>query len=124
MRILAILVAGLSCFLVTAEKALSQGDVDKGRTVSQKHCTRCHVVGDFNRMGGIGSTPSFQIMVNAMKDYRDRFETFYARRPHGAVITIKGIERPNDLPENAAPITLASEDIDHILAFIETLKKK
>ena len=39
------------------------GDVDKGRKVAELHCSRCHVVGDFNKNGGIASTPSFQMLV-------------------------------------------------------------
>lgn len=101
----------------------AEGDPDIGRKLAQDHCSRCHVVGDFNPMGGIGSTPSFQLIVNALKDYRDRFSTFYARRPHGAVITVEGIGRPTDLPENASPIRITADDVDHIVAFVETLRK-
>ncbi|VAV89416.1 hypothetical protein MNBD_ALPHA08-2525, partial [hydrothermal vent metagenome] len=52
------------------------GSVDEGRKISQANCTRCHVVGDYNPNGGISSTPSFQLMVNALKDYQERFNTF------------------------------------------------
>ncbi|VAX07183.1 hypothetical protein MNBD_ALPHA03-1451, partial [hydrothermal vent metagenome] len=88
------------------------------------NCTRCHVVGDYNPNGGISSTPSFQLMVNALKDYQERFNTFYARPPHPAVIIIKGIKKLDDLPFNAAPVTLTQKNVKDITAFAKTLKKK
>ena len=60
------------------------------------------MIGDFNRMGGIGSTPSFQLLVNALKDFEDRFRSFFARRPHPAFVTVKGYPRLNDLPDASA----------------------
>ncbi len=44
------------------------GDPDKGRALAIAHCTRCHVVGEQNPTGGIGSTPSFQVL-RTMKDW-------------------------------------------------------
>ena len=43
--------------------AWAGGDAEAGRKISETHCARCHVVGDFNPMGGIGSTPSFQLLA-------------------------------------------------------------
>ncbi len=40
--------------------ASAQAGSEAGRKIAETHCARCHVVGDFNPMGGIGSTPSFQ----------------------------------------------------------------
>ena len=40
--------------------------------------------------GGIGSTPSFQLLANSFPDYKDRFETFNARRPHPVFVIIEG----------------------------------
>ncbi len=57
----------------------AEGDADAGRRLATTHCARCHVVGDHNKLGGIGSTPSFQLLARR-DDYRERFETFYARR--------------------------------------------
>ena len=50
------LVAG---FVLTASAALADGDPEKGRVLSEQHCSRCHVIGDFNPFGGIGNTASF-----------------------------------------------------------------
>lgn len=103
--------------------AAQAADVEAGRKAAERHCSRCHVVGDYNPTGGISSTPSFQLMVNALKDYQERFATFYERQPHPAAVTIEGIERANKLPFNAAPITLTLDDVENIAAFAETLKK-
>lgn len=101
----------------------SQGNVDHGREIARKHCSRCHVVGDFNPGGGIGSTPSLQLLVNALDDWEARFETFFVRRPHPAFITVKDYPRLTKLPANAAPVTIELEEVEDILAFVRTLKK-
>ncbi|MGI9381875.1 MAG: c-type cytochrome, partial [Methyloligellaceae bacterium] len=94
-----------------------------GRKVAEAHCSRCHVVGDFNPNGGISSTPSFQLLVKRRPDYKDRFANFYARRPHPAFVTVKGIGRPMDyLPPNAHPVEITLEDVENVAAFVETLK--
>lgn len=96
------------------------GDSQKGRAISEEHCSRCHVVGDYNRMGGIGSTPSFQLL-RGMQDWRERFETFYARRPHPVHVRVEGLPQLTNLPPNAAPFTITLDDVDHILAFVEDM---
>lgn len=96
------------------------GNPEKGQSISQQHCARCHVVGDYNRMGGIGSTPSFQLL-RGMPDWRERFETFYARRPHPVHVRAEGLPRLTDLPPNATPFTITLEDVDNIVAFVEQM---
>lgn len=106
-------------------QAAEKGNIGKGQKIAEKHCTRCHVVGSYNPGGGISSTPSFQLLVKRRPDYKERFATFYARRPHPAFLSIKGIGRIRpDLPPNAMPIELMKEDVLDISAFIETLKPK
>ena len=100
------------------------GPVEQGMAVAHQHCTRCHVVGDYNPKGGISSTPSFQLLVNALKDYEERFDTFYVRPPHPAVIIIEGIEKRDDLPYNAVPVKITLEDVENIGIFAKSLKKK
>ncbi len=105
--------------------AQESGDIDKGQKIATEHCTRCHVVGDFNPGGGISSTPSFQLLVKRRPDYKERFATFFVRRPHPAFLSIKGIGRIRpDLPPNAHPVELTEEDVRNISAFVETLKPK
>lgn len=121
--LLAGIATGLCITMSTPVRA--DGDIDAGRRVAEQHCSRCHVVGDFNPMGGISSTPSFQLLVKRRPDYRDRFETFYARRPHPAFVSIEGIGRLHEnLPPNAAPVELPQNAVADILAFVETLKSR
>ena len=96
------------------------GDVAKGRALAEKHCSRCHVVGDFNPHGGIGSTPSLQ-WIKKLPDWRDRFQTFYVRRPHLAFVRVKGLVPHSNLPPYAKPIEIEPADADDIFAFIEVL---
>lgn len=114
--------AALACALAVPARAA--GDAEKGREIAEAHCSRCHVVGDFNRMGGISSTPSFRRLVNIFKDFRQRFRTFYLRRPHPVFIQVKGFESPFELPPYAEPFEIALEDVDHILAFALTLREE
>jgi mono/diheme cytochrome c family protein len=117
---LASLVTSLTC-----TPAVTAGDAARGRKLAELHCARCHVIGDFNKYGGIGSTPSFQLLVKSFPDYRARFETFFVRRPHPSFLSIEGVGRPNPhLPPNAAPIKLPFSAIADLLAFVETLKNK
>lgn len=122
---LSIVAATVLPLAMAPQAASAGGDAEAGRRVAEQHCSRCHVVGDFNPMGGISSTPSFQLLVKRRPDYRDRFETFYVRRPHPAFLSIKGIGRPLEyIPANAAPIELPLKAVADILAFVETLKPK
>lgn len=112
-------------FLSCATLALAAGDVERGRQISQKHCSRCHVVGDFNKYGGIGSTPSFQMLVNYMDDYVVRFETFYARNPHPSLITIESLKTPHEQTlHGTEPIKLPQQAVEDILSFAKTLRSK
>ncbi len=104
--------------------ALVAGEIEQGRKVAQLHCSRCHVVGDYNPYGGISSTPSFQLLVNALPDFEERFETFYVRPPHPAVVSIKGFEKHDDLPYNAEPVVISLKDVENILKFAKTLREK
>lgn len=114
-------------FILMCAVVISQAQADEalqaaGRDIAATHCTRCHVVGDINPTGGISSTPSFQLMVDVLEDWRLRFETFHARHPHPSVIRFEGYEYVGD-PPTTVPIVLKLEDIDALLAFAETLKK-
>jgi hypothetical protein len=98
--------------------------IDDGRKLAQTHCSRCHVIGDFNRFGGIGSTPSFQLIVNSLPDWQERFETFHVRRPHLSFVRVSGFDYPDPtvFPPNASPVEIRLEDIGAIRAFAQTLK--
>lgn len=98
--------------------------ITAGREIAKAHCTRCHVVGDINPLGGISSTPSFQLMVNELDDWLERFETFFARRPHPAVIRFEDVDYSEADPPSTVPIVLKVEDVEALVRFAESLKKK
>ena len=117
----------LSLFVVifTAPNANANANasVERGRKIVRQHCTRCHVVGEMNPYGGIGSTPSFSGM-KWLDDWAMRFEIFYTLPPHPSLVRIEGIseERIASLPAFSKEITLTLEDVDDILEFVKTLK--
>ncbi len=98
------------------------GSAEKGQAIAEKHCSRCHVVGALNPMGGIGSTASFQ-MIAKMPDYLERFQTFYARRPHPAFLRVPGVSRWSNLPAYATEFSITLVEVDDIIAFVKTLEK-
>jgi len=105
-----------------AERAIAQsGDTESGRRLAREHCARCHVVGDFNPYGGVGSTPSFQLLAKR-DDWRERFETFYARRPHPVFVRVPEVDRWTDLPSPMAEFRVTQENLRNIMAFVRTLR--
>ena len=98
----------------------ADGDPDAGRKVSVAHCSRCHVVGDHNPYGGINSTPSFQLLAKR-KDWMERFQTFYERRPHPVFIRVPDVPRWTSLPANVVEIEITAKNIADIVAFVRTL---
>ncbi len=123
MRRLALAGAFVFGALVAIPGARAEGDPGKGRELSIKYCARCHVVGDFNPMGGIGSTPSFQLLAKRRPDFVERFQTFYQRRPHPVYVRVPGVPAWTDLPAYATEFTITPEDLEDIVAFAKTLKR-
>ena len=84
-----------------------KGDIDLGETLSLLHCGRCHVVNEKNRMGGIGSTPSFGAL-RAMPAWGDRFAVFWTLSPHPSFTQVEGMTEPFDPqhPPAIAPVWL------------------
>ena len=103
--------------------AASAADISAGREAARQHCTRCHIVGDLNTMG-IGSTPSFQYMVNNLKDFENRFLAFYTLRPHPAFVRIEGIDPINNIPSPIVPIEMTLKQVEDVAAFAATLKEE
>jgi mono/diheme cytochrome c family protein len=106
----------------SAEPAGVAGSAEKGRAIAEKYCSRCHVIGAHNPMGGIGSTASFQ-MISKMRDYLERFQTFYARRPHPAFLRVPGVPKWSNQPGYATEITVTLDQVDDIVALVKTLEK-
>ncbi len=110
--------------LLSLVASLSRADsLSDGQAVAEEHCTRCHVVGNYNPNGGISSTPSFQLLVNALADYEIRFNTFFLRPPHPAVIIVEGHNKLDELPYNAVPVKISLQDVENIAVFAQTLKE-
>lgn len=113
----------LAAAMPLSQTAHAEGDIETGRKIAETHCARCHVIGNYNKFGGIGSTPSFQLLVKRRPDYIARFETFFERPPHPAFVSIKGIGRRMEyLPANAAPVELPLSAVLDLIAFVKTLK--
>lgn len=89
------------------------------------NCGRCHVIGKINRMGGIGSTPSFAA-IRALPDWEARMRSFYALNPHPAFTQIEGVTEP--FPENRPspihPLRLTPKQIDVIVEFVRGIEPK
>ena len=107
--------------LFASVPVLGASDVKNGQKLAETHCARCHVVGDFNKFGGIGSTPSFGLLMG-MADGIERFRTFYDRRPHPAFVSVPGVPRWTDLPPYAMPFEVTPENIDDLINFVRKLK--
>ncbi|HMB48840.1 MAG TPA: hypothetical protein VKN63_11235 [Afifellaceae bacterium] len=121
--IVAVTMAGLAGIgLAGAESA--EDEVERGRLLAKQHCSRCHVVDDANPFSGIASTPSFKLLVTALADWRDRFETFHTRRPHPSVVRFEGIAPPGDGLPTMKTVDMKLEDIDAIVAFASWLKQQ
>jgi hypothetical protein len=102
----------------------AQSLAEKGEKLARTHCARCHVVAEGNAFSGIGSTPSFRLLVNALRDWRERFETFHTRRPHPAVVRFEGIAPLSDDPPTTRTVDLKLDDIPALVAYAATLKKQ
>jgi mono/diheme cytochrome c family protein len=116
-------VLGLMLAVVRAPPAAAQSLAEKGRRIAETQCSRCHVVDPEKPFSGISSTPSFQLLVKALPDWKERFETFYARRPHPSVMRFEGFDPLTDDPPTTQPVYLKLADIDAIVAFATSLNE-
>jgi len=100
-----------------------EGDAVKGEKLSLALCGRCHVVGEVNRMKGIGSTPSFGAL-RSIGDWQYRFEAFYVLNPHPSFTQVKDVTPPFDarLPSPIAPVEMTLDDLDAILAYVSAIE--
>ncbi|RVU34087.1 cytochrome c [Hwanghaeella grinnelliae] len=120
-RILAVLCGLAFIFWLPAGNAPASDLNAAGKRVAEEHCSRCHVVGEANRMGGIGSTPSFALL-RRMRDWEERYSSFFARNPHPSVITVNGLSEARTLPPNAVPITLTEQQVDALMIYVRNMK--
>ena len=121
MKRLAFAVAILIAASFPIAPAGAEGGAEIGRKFAETHCARCHVVGDFNPMGGIGSTPSFQLLAKR-NDWLERFETFFERRPHPVFVRMPDVARWTNLPSYVKEFTVTPANLDDVIAFVKTLR--
>lgn len=97
-------------------------DFAPGEKLALFHCGRCHVINEKNRMGGIGSTPSFAVM-RGHPDFEAKMRGFHALRPHPAFTQIAGVTEPfkPERPSPIHPVELSQDDLDRIVAYALTL---
>lgn len=98
------------------------GDAARGADLALSACGRCHVVGEVNRMNGIGSTPSFAVL-RSLDDWMERFLAFYALNPHPSFTIIPDVTEPFDetRPSPISPVTLTLEELENIVAYAATM---
>ncbi len=106
---------------LAASPASADGDAARGREVAIKYCARCHVIGHYYRLGGIDSTPSFQLLARR-DDVVERMSTFFSRPPHPVFVRVPGVARLSNSPAYATEFTVTPGDIDNLVAFVLTLK--
>lgn len=99
-----------------------EGDAARGADLALSACGRCHVVGEANRMNGIGSTPSFAVL-RSLDDWMERFWAFYALNPHPSFTIIPDVTEPFDetRPSPISPVTLTLEELENIVAYTATM---
>lgn len=117
--------AALGQVVAATQTTEISGDTDKGSRLAIQHCGRCHVVDDRNRMGGIGSTPSFAAL-RARSGWSDLFKAFWVHNPHPSFTQVEGVTPPFDpeRPVHIAPVEITLEEVDAITAFAATIKPK
>lgn len=101
------------------------GPVRSGYALSKLHCARCHIIHPDDRFTGHASTPSFMIMIDALEDWPERFDTFMGRNPHPAHLRLEGSDaRPDNLPATIVEVILTQQEIEDILAYVDYLAKE
>ncbi len=109
--------------VAVAEAVKIDGDAVLGSGLALRHCGRCHVVDQRNRMGGIGSTPSFAAM-RGRPHWVDLFRKYWSENPHPSFTEVIGVTEPfsDTNLTHIAPVRITLEQIDAITAFVETLE--
>lgn len=111
--------------VVVEEAEVFEGDTAMGARLALQHCGRCHVVDERNRMGGIGSTPSFAAM-RGRENWSELFRAFYVANPHPSFTQVEGVTEPFDPMKqiHVAPVEITLDEIEAIAAFVATLEPK
>ena len=105
------------------QRASTPGRRVAGRKMSLKHCARCHVIGDFNPFGGIGSTPSSGCWPGATTGWSVSRPFTSAGRIR-IFVRVPDVPRWTKLPPHVKEFRMTPENIQDIFAFAETLRRK
>lgn len=111
----------IGCLLFLQAGGVRADQITEGFDLSVKRCARCHVIGEYNRLGGIGNTPSFTWMVKS-DDWRERFTTFYTRRPHPVFARVAGYPLWSESDPYYPPFEITIEEIEAIAAYAGSLR--
>ena len=114
----------LAAIVVEAPEVFD-GNSQAGSKLALQHCGRCHVVDKRNRMGGIGSTPSFAAL-RGRANWSDLFRAFFVHNPHPSFTQVEGVTEPFDPNRqiHVAPVEITLDDIEAITAFVAKMKPK
>jgi len=106
-----------------AAVAAAAQDYAPGEKLTLFNCGRCHRVSDKDRMGGIGSTPSFAALRN-FADWEERMKVFWTLRPHPSFTQIEGMTDPfpPDRPAYVYPISLTLEQLRVIIEYARSIE--
>jgi len=119
-RTLALLTA---LMLLCPSVAAAQEGYAPGEKLTLMNCGRCHKVSEKDRMGGIGSTPSFAAL-RRIENWEERMKAFWTLRPHPSFTQIKNITEP--FPENRPsvihPISLTLDELEIIINYSRTIE--
>ena len=110
---------------VIEEAEVFDGDTRAGSDLALLHCGRCHVVDSRNRMGGIGSSPSFAAL-RGRDNWSDLFRAFYVHNPHPSFTQVDGVTETFDPNRDVhvARVEITLDDIEAITAFVATIEPK
>ncbi|MEM9277776.1 MAG: c-type cytochrome [Pseudomonadota bacterium] len=124
MKAAAVTVLITGFFATPCLSAESPALVFKGKLLSEKHCSRCHVVDPLKPFTGISSTPSFKLLVTALNDWEERFQSFNARLPHQSIVRFEDEEPDPDVEDLRPPVELKYKDVDALVAYARSLLKE
>lgn len=118
-----ILTAALALLAALPRPVAAEEDWGEGEKLTFLNCGRCHVIGSRNRMGGIGSTPSFMV-IRTWEDWEDRMKAFWTLNPHPAFTQIEGVTDPFPpaRPSPIHPIELTLDEVERILRYARSVQ--
>jgi len=98
-------------------------DYAPGEKLTLFNCGRCHKVSEKDRMGGIGSTPSFAVM-RTWENWEAKMKAFWSYRPHPSFTQIEGVTQPfpPDRPPHVHPISLTLGELEFIINYARTIE--